>query len=330
MRDDQSVHAVNGHSSDPLDALLASVYGQVGIAVHDRLMAQGGVPELRDPDLALDRLLAAAHRTAGRAITARLSHSTHAGPTERGGQDAVPPADRGALASRPAPVRLKYRRDAMRIARAYWPRDLVDALRTTLRLLERLSEMLEASQQPAAKAREVVEQLDARFAEVLLLPAPRRRPAELIGTDYLTAVEICLARPAEQLFNDVERARQVMGEEFAPLFTTIDDAAAGYLLGAEAVAQDLCDDLEQASTRAMALSRAVAEVEKISNDFVGADLRQANLDGVLLEGIRWDAATVWPEGWEALVRRASLPVGGEHGILVVAAEPDDSVIPAEA
>ncbi|WP_257231495.1 hypothetical protein [Streptomyces sp. Rer75] len=323
------MHAADGRSSDSLDVLLASAHGQVGIAVHDRLMAQGGVPELRDPDLALDRLLAAAHRTAGRAITARLSQATHVDPADKGGQEAPRP-DNGALASRPAPVRLKYRRDAMQIARAYWPRDLVDALRTALRLLERLSEMLEASQQPADRAREVVEQLDARFAEVLLLPAPRRRPVELTGTDYLAAVEVRLARPAEQLFYDVERVRQVMDEEFAPLFTAIDDAAAGYLLGAEAVAQDLYDDLEHASTRAMALSRAVAEVEKISNDFVGADLRHANLDGVLLEGIRWDAATIWPDGWEALIRRASLPVGGEHGVLVIAAEPDDSVIPAKA
>ncbi|NBM19534.1 hypothetical protein GUY61_28925 [Streptomyces sp. GC420] len=324
MNDNQSVHVADGNP-DGLDVLLACVHAQLGIAVHDRLMAQGGVPELRDPDLALDRLLASAHRTAGKAVTARLARESRQGRDHR-----VEPLEADhMLAGRPATVRLKYRRDALRIARAYWPRDLVGAVQATLRLLGELSEVLDAAQDRTGYAREVVEQLDARLAEVLRLPQPRRRPAALTGTDYLATVEIFLARQAEQLFYDVERARQLLDEELTPLLPTIDDAA-GYLSGAEAVAQDLADDLEQVKNLAVALSRAVAEVEKISSDFVGADLRHANMDGVLLEGIRWDAATIWPEGWEALIRRASLPVGGEHGILIIAAEPHDSVLPADA
>ncbi|MEU1789185.1 hypothetical protein ABZ553_25620 [Streptomyces sparsogenes] len=323
------MHAAVGSTSNTLDALLASAHAQLGIAVHDRLMAQGGVPELRDPDLALDRLLASAHRSAGRAVSARLVSERHGEPAEKSGQGA-PRADSGSLGDCPAPVRLKYRRDAMRIAREYWPRDLVDALQTMLCLVQKLIEMLETSPHPAGQAREVVEQLDARFADVFLLPAPRRRPAVLTGTDYLAAVEVRLAGPAERLFHDVERARQVVDDEFAPLLTPVGGAGSGFLQGAGAVAQDLHDDLEYASTRAVDLSRAVAEVEKISSDFVGADLRDAHLDGVLLEGIRWDAATMWPDGWEALIRRASLPVSGERGILIVVGETHESAVPADA
>ena len=44
-----------------LDHLLAVVHDQLGVAVNDRINAQGGPPELRNPDLALDRLLAATH-----------------------------------------------------------------------------------------------------------------------------------------------------------------------------------------------------------------------------------------------------------------------------
>jgi hypothetical protein len=96
------------------------------------------------------------------------------------------------------------------------------------------------------------------------------------------------------------------------------------------VAQDLIDDLAVACEEADVLARAVAEVERASNDFVGADLSGAKLDGVLLEGILWDATTLWPAQWETRVRHASLPCGEEEGILIVAAEGSDSVVPAEA
>ncbi|WP_079153864.1 hypothetical protein [Streptomyces malaysiensis] len=328
MTEDWTGHAAKENIRDPLDTLLGSMHEQLGIAVHDRLMARGGVPELRDPDLALDRLLASAHRAAGHAVTARLTHGSRVEPAGNAGE-AVPPVVSEALASRPAAVRLKYRRHALRLAREYWPRDLVEAMQTAVCLLEELSRVLEMPQQPVVQSRKVVEQLDALFEEVLLLPAPRRHPAPLIAADYVAAVEIRLAGPAEQLYRDVARARHVLEEEFEPLLATDNDAAAACLPGAEVAAEDLHHDVEHASLRAAALSRAVAEVERISSDFIGADLHDANLDEVLLEGIRWDASTVWPDGWEALIRQVSVPVGEGSGVLVVAAEPDDSAVSAE-
>ncbi|MDT9698318.1 hypothetical protein [Streptomyces sp. P17] len=63
---------------------------------------------------------------------------------------------------------------------------------------------------------------------------------------------------------------------------------------------------------------------------MGADLSGAKLEGALLEGILWDDTTVWPGNWETLVRRASLPSGAEQGVFIVAAEPSDTAVHAEA
>ncbi|NUR38564.1 MAG: hypothetical protein HOV73_00580, partial [Streptomyces sp.] len=100
--------------------------------------------------------------------------------------------------------------------------------------------------------------------------------------------------------------------------------------GVDAIAQDLIDDLTQGCDQADALAKAVAEVERASSDFVGADLSTAKLDGVRLEGILWDDTTQWPGEWEDLIRRASLPSGEERGVLIVAAEPSETVIHAQA
>lgn len=50
--------------------------------------------------------------------------------------------------------------------------------------------------------------------------------------------------------------------------------------GIDTVAQDLLDDLIQGCDQADALARAVGEVERAGNDFVGADLSRIKLDGV--------------------------------------------------
>lgn len=52
-----------------------------------------------------------------------------------------------------------------------------------------------------------------------------------------------------------------------------------------------------------------------SHDFIGADLRHANLDDVPLGGIRWNAATRWPRSWLQRLRTLSTEV--EPGILQV-------------
>ncbi|MFD6548657.1 hypothetical protein [Streptomyces sp. NPDC058398] len=85
-----------------------------------------------------------------------------------------------------------------------------------------------------------------------------------------------------------------------------------------------------AVSEATALAKAVAEVEQASNDFVGADLTNAQLEGLLLDGILWDDTTRWPPKWEIRVRHASLLCDEEEGIRVVAAEGSDTVVHADA
>ncbi|MCI3935248.1 hypothetical protein [Streptomyces sp. AN091965] len=329
-----------------LDALLAAAHRRVGIAVHDRIMGQGGPPELRDPDLALDRMLATTYRQTELAVTTRLDRESEAAGEPRAAHGQEAPAD-NALLRRPAAVRLKYRLEALRIAHSFGPVGLLDSLRAALREARCLAELLEADTAPAG-AHESVRRLDARLAQVRLPPSPRRRASPVIGRSYLAAVEDFLAPGAEQLVRAVRDVRLLLDEELAPCLMDEPDerdagdgpddrertgehvTVPGYPLGADVVAQDLVDDLADAHDQAVTLCRAISDVERACTDFVGADLRGARLDGVQLEGIKWDAATVWPSEWEPLIRRASLPVGGERGVLVVAAEPYDSVVSADA
>ncbi|MFD7713817.1 hypothetical protein ACFV6E_24860 [Streptomyces sp. NPDC059785] len=166
--------------------------------------------------------------------------------------------------------------------------------------------------------------------EMSRLPKPQRPPVTLTGLDYLVAVETVLAEPAERLLHDLHRIRQLLDEELRPALATLETSAPARHFGVDTVAQDLIDDLAQGCDQADALARTVAEVERASSDFIGADLSGAKLDGVLLEGILWDDTTVWPEDWESLIRRASLPSSEEQGVLVVSAEPSGTVLHAEA
>ncbi|MEU9313615.1 hypothetical protein [Streptomyces sp. NPDC048256] len=176
----------------------------------------------------------------------------------------------------------------------------------------------------------MVTRLRDHLERVFQLPEPHRPPMSLTGLDYLDAVESDPADPAERLAGGLHAIRELLDEELAPTVAALDPGGRPYLFGVDAVAQDLIDDLAVACEEADMLARAVAEVERASNDFVGADLSSAKLDGVLLEGILWDAITLGPAQWETRVRHASLPCGEEEGILIVAAEGSDSVVPAEA
>ncbi|MFF3863291.1 hypothetical protein [Streptomyces sp. NPDC002209] len=232
------------------------------------------------------------------------------------------------LTGRLASVRLKYRREALRLASTYWPKDLALAMRAALSIVEDLNYLLEADEL-VPQVRHCTEQLAEHLAQIDLLPSPQRqRRSEQAGANYLTDVEVLLESHAEQLLRDVHSAQQLLSGELAPLIDTaeVDDDC----LLAYTIAQDLADDLEQAHGKAQALCLVVGAVEKVSSDFVGEDLSQANLDHVPLKGIRWDAATLWPEEWEALIRRASMPASGEQGVLIVATEPHDSVVSADA
>ncbi|WP_329344529.1 hypothetical protein OG866_41040 [Streptomyces sp. NBC_00663] len=315
---------------DRLDALLMRAHRRLGTAVTDRLAALGGPPELRTPDLALDRLLAATHRAVGTAVTRRRSREARAALAQRNLAHEARLAERGPLSNRPSPVRVKYRQQALRLAHRYWPADLAEGMRTAVRLVQNLSDLLEDTARTVVDAASVVEQLRENLRELSRMPKPQRSPVTLTGLDYLVAVESALAEPAERLLHDLHRIRQLLDEELAPAIATLEPATPAYQFGVDAIAQDLIDDLTQGCDQADALAKAVAEVERASSDFVGADLSTAKLDGVRLEGILWDDTTQWPREWEDLIRRASLPSGEEHGVLIVAAEPSDTVIHAQA
>jgi hypothetical protein len=306
--------------------LLARAHEKLGTAITDRITAQGGPPELRSPDLALDRLLAATHRSIGNAVTRRRSHEARAALTQRDLALEARLAARGPLANRPSPVRLKYRQGTLRLARRYWPIDLAEGMRAAVRAVQNLSDLLEDTCRPVTDADRLVRQLSEHLQEMTRLPKPQRPPVTLTGLDYLVAVESVLAEPAERLLHDLHRIRQLLDEELAPAITALTTSPRVYVFGVDAIAQDLIDDLTQGCDHADVLAKAVDEVERASSDFVGADLRSAKLDGVLLKGILWDETTVWPGEWETLIRRASLPSGDEQGVLIVAAEPSDTVI----
>ncbi|MET9378868.1 hypothetical protein ABZX98_32835 [Streptomyces sp. NPDC002992] len=324
MMSSERIRQVTGAcSEDALDTLLESARAKLSIAVHDRLAGQGGIPELRDPDLALDRTLAAVHRDIGSAVFRRLTPQT--GPEEgraRSKRTTLPPGH--PLANRLAPVRIKYRGQALEVARSYWSNDLIPALAVARKITEALSRPMEAEQN-GAQVHDSVGHLAWLLEQVDLLLGRQRKTPEPAEIDYLVAVEASLEAHAQPLLREVHNAQQLLDDELAPLL-----AEASSIMGSEMVAQDLADDLAQAWAKARDLSRAVAIVRRVSNDFVGEDLRQANLDGALLAGIRWDASTTWPAGWEPLIRRASMPASEEQGVLIIAAEPRDSVVPADA
>lgn len=89
---------------------------------------------------------------------------------------------------------------------------------------------------------------------------------------------------------------------------------------AHARALALVDDLVHARARARALARAhdraharalasaLDELHRALNNFTGADLREADLAGVSLDGLRWSVTTQWPPGWAEQIKRDSVKV----------------------
>ncbi|MDH6455500.1 hypothetical protein M2155_007999 [Streptomyces sp. SAI-119] len=313
-----------------LDTVLKTVHHRLGIAVSDRLNAQGGPPELRTPDLALDRLLAATHRTLGTAVGRRLSRDACDALTQRSATLSPHRAARGALSHRPAAIRVKHREEALRLVRRYWPCDIAETMRAAIRIVQDLGALLDDTTQPLSYADAVLDKLRSRLEASSQLPEPHRPAPASAPVDYLGAIEAALADPAERLADELHGIKELLEEELAPTIATLETAGCSYPFGVSTVAQDLIDDLARGCEEADALARAVAEVERASNDFVGADLTNVQLDGLLLDGILWDDTTLWPPHWETRVRRASLLCDEEGGIRVVAAEGSHFVVHAEA
>ncbi|MFI1866036.1 hypothetical protein [Streptomyces jumonjinensis] len=315
----------DGGGADRLDALLDAAHEQLGIAVYDGLTGQGGPPEPRDPDTALDRLLAAAHRQTLSAVVRRTERLRRAAPAcERRGAGAGFARSAGVLMRRPAAVRLKYREQALRIARDYWPQDLDESVRRARDAVQELIVQLEAESLPET-SRERLARVGDDLGRVLALPRARRLPPALTGYDYLEVAQARLSERAARLMDAADAARTLLEAELIPRLGGREVSWAGAL----EVAEDLADDLDVAYQSAVSLLGAVTEAEEAGNDFRGADLHTVALDGVRLEGVRWDEDTAWPPGWEQRIRRVSLAAGDGLGVLVVGPQPYDSAVAAD-
>ncbi|MFF3291711.1 hypothetical protein [Streptomyces sp. NPDC003023] len=306
-----------------LEDLLDRAHEQLGIAVYDGLMGGGGPPELRDPDQVLGRLLATAHRRTGDAVAGRVARRYGRGLAGRAVGGGAARAE-GLLMRRSAPVRLKYREQAMGCARRYWP---LDAVQVTGGAVETVRELIIGLEEEvlADGVCDRLLRLSREVGRVLALPRSAQLPSALGGYDYLDEVEDHLSSCATRLVAQARSSKQLLDSELLPYV----GAPGVSWLGMLEVSQDLADDLDLAHREAVALSEAVAAVEEASRDFRGADLRCVALNGVGLEGIRWDASTRWPPEWEERIWKASLASGAGQGELIVGAEPHDSTVPAD-
>ncbi|MER6912585.1 hypothetical protein ABT354_13020 [Streptomyces sp. NPDC000594] len=303
-----------GVAGTGLDEVLARAHRALGIAVQDALTGRGGPPEPRDPDRALARLLASAHRQTLAAVEQRTDRLRQRERARR-------PARDGGLMSRPAAVRLKYREEALRIAREHRPQGLLTAVGRAQLAVQWLIGLLEEGR-PAGRARGALARAGEELERALVLPRVPRLPPALTGYAFLETARERLGVRSGRL---TERASGSLGLLETELLPRLDDSGSCGA-GALEVALDLADDLDLVQRAGMALLRAVREAEEAGNDFRGADLRDVSLEGLPLEGIRWDARTLWPPGWESRVRRASLAIGEVPGVLVVGREPGDRTV----
>lgn len=309
-----------------LDALLTATLHRLDTTVQDRLSARGGVPELRDPDLALGRTLAAVHRGLGAVVAERLTDP--AGPSL---DEATEPLHTRfpfnlSFADRLAPVRIKYRSHALQTAQSYCLSDLLPALADARQTAEKVIKHLEidATGTFGFQVDVSVDRLESLLEQVGHL-AESRPSVSISVSGYLRAVHKSLEIHAVPLVRALHNAQQLVKEELAPMLADPSGA-----MDPEIITRDIADDLDQAWAKAKDLSRAVSVVQTASNDFTGDDLRQAKLEGALLTGVRWDAATAWPEDWEPRIRRASKPEGEKPGVLVIAAEPCSAGVSVDA
>ncbi|MGW4359578.1 hypothetical protein ACWEKU_12600 [Streptomyces californicus] len=199
-------------ASEQLEVLLARAHRQLGVAVYDGLMSSGGPPELRDPDQTLGRLLAAAHRQTGDAVVGRLVCKGRRVPRERAVAHREGPSE-GLLMRRSAFVRLKYREQALKCARRYWPLDAVRVIRDAVDTVQQLIVDLEEEALPD-NARDQLLRVSSSMGRVLALPQPDQVPQPALGGfDYMEEVEEFLAACTWRLVAETRRSKQLLDNE---------------------------------------------------------------------------------------------------------------------
>ncbi|PPJ05433.1 hypothetical protein C5E51_23360 [Nocardia nova] len=170
----------------------------------------------------------------------------------------------------------------------------------------------------AADADETPEDPDdkkARFAAVFETSTPDGNPMEELWgkfkqtTDELhrrflsvqNSIFIDACFSSDEIGAVKSPRRWVQGvAKFARAILKIDDLEPG----------DLDQPSEQVAARLFDVADHLMYVERMLNDFTNADLRNVNLAGMPLDGVRWsEAATQWPADWREEIERDSIPVG---------------------
>ena len=119
----------------------------------------------------------------------------------------------------------------------------------------------------------------------------RTADTEVVAQKLLGQLRALLdrTRQFDQTFNtDLNELRKTVDK----LVRMLDTSNA--LQPARDVSQSLKDDLDK--------------LDHVLNDFTGVDLRNTNLQGVQLDGVRWSAETQWPSGWADEIRSKSIEV----------------------
>ncbi|WP_194838607.1 hypothetical protein [Nocardia sp. XZ_19_369] len=91
-----------------------------------------------------------------------------------------------------------------------------------------------------------------------------------------------------------------------------------FMAGEQADLASASDPIGRVTQALAAIAADLAGFERMLNDFIGADLREVDLEGVPLEGLRWSAVTTrWPDGWRDYVESHSVSVDEEQNIFEI-------------
>ncbi|GGP36697.1 hypothetical protein [Saccharothrix coeruleofusca] len=80
---------------------------------------------------------------------------------------------------------------------------------------------------------------------------------------------------------------------------------------AGALRRALESDRDDSGAIAREVAKAVRLIQRSVTDVMGADLADADLGGIPLEGVRWSAATRWPADWADWVHHNSTRLGAD-------------------
>lgn len=111
--------------------------------------------------------------------------------------------------------------------------------------------------------------------------------------------------PAWRL-NQIRRDNSAFGAQWIEVIR----AYVQQLLGREEQAAESDQERSPRITQALtAIADDLEDLAQMLNDFTDADLREVELDGVPLEGLRWSAVTTrWPDGWREQIELISILV----------------------